>query len=249
MRIAIIGAAGRVGSGLCHRLAPEHELVRADCVPMTGGPGTVRCGDIADPDFMLDTMRGAQASVYLPVAIPIPDRDPCDAVSGAQFDVNVRGVYDWLAAAAHHGVRRTVFASSFNVFDLRQQPQCVSEETPVAGFETYGLTKQLGEDVCRYFARRSGVTSVVLRLCWVRDDEEWSADGVGLTSPRTHVRDVAEAITLALTRPLEGFHLFHIVGQQNGRQWSIDHARQVLGFEPRYVADGNGASDGDGAMS
>lgn len=135
---------------------------------------------------------------------------------------------------------RTVFASSLSVFGLETSPETITEQKLPDPTAVYGLTNQLGEETCRYFASRYAMTVVVLRLGFVCDPDRWAVGGPPRPFPRTHVEDVAEAIRLGLTRPLNGFQLVHIFGERSQFGWSDRHADEVLGFRVHHRHPGHG---------
>lgn len=249
-RMVVYGAAGSIGSALDCRLAGTHDLLLVDRQPMEGPRNKfVRC-DVRDPDTFRQTMPGADASVYLPFAPYRPFVDMCNDMSGASFDVNARGVYYWLAAALKCGVRRLVLTSSLSVYGY-DMPDVLTKDVPTTPADVYGLTKTCGEEICRYFARKHGMSIVVLRLCGICKPDDWTRpEAMEATwflrwnrshhrCPRTHIEDAIDAVVLALTRPFDGFHLFHVFGEHGLRDWPTDDQREELGFTPRYPRFGD----------
>ena len=249
MKIVVYGASGRVGSAFERHVSPDHDLLLVDREVSEDAGARFVAGDVRDPAMFHETLVGADASVYLPFALYEIDPDRCDAKFGASFDVNARGVYYWLAAARKHGVGRLVFTSSLSVYGAVMSDGLTSQ-TPAYPEDVYGLTKMFAEDTCRYFVRKHTMNLVVLRLCSVHTPESWMSSDKALPrrpgnraraskiGSRTHVDDVAEAIRLALVRPLHGFNLFHIFGEAGVRDWPTDAAREQLGFTPNYPTFG-----------
>ena len=236
MKVVIYGAAGKVGRSVCKVLATEHAMTLVDCEPIENGEGPVVMGNVNDPELFQQTVPGADALVYLPYAPYDPYPDKCTAKTGGSFDVNTRGLHDCLAAAREHNVCRVVYTSSLSVLGLAKD-RCtgLSERTLASPCEVYSLTKWLGEEVCRYFSRRYGITVVVLRLCLVTESTDWAKHRNSKRQiPRTHVEDVGRAVGLSLATAFEGFQLFHIFGERANCDWPFDHAEQVLGFTPLY---------------
>jgi len=46
---------------------------------------------------------------------------------------------------------------------------------------------------------------------------------------------VTRAIALALETPEPRYAIVHVVGDNPGRQWDLEAARQLYGWEPRYT--------------
>jgi nucleoside-diphosphate-sugar epimerase len=128
-----------------------------------------------------------------------------------------------LAAEAAAAVR-VVHFSSAQVFGTGAGERLpgylpLDDAHPRGAARAYGMSKCLSEDLCAGFTARTGVPTVSLRPVWVWDpgmyrriEERWRADTAAEGSPYwelgafVDVRDVAEAVGLALTVPLEGHH-------------------------------------------
>src|SRR5688572_3002812 len=105
--VLLTGAAGAVGSLLREPLSRLGPVRLADLVPPTDGPPeSVVVGDLADPEVAERAVAGTSAIVHL-AAYPRPDA-PWDVLVQA----NLRTAASLLDAAARHGVRRIVLASS-----------------------------------------------------------------------------------------------------------------------------------------
>ena len=255
MKIVVYGASGSVGTAFDRRMSSDHDLLAVDLMPPENADRRFITGDVRHPDLFHETLVGADASVYLPFVPYDPGKDPCNAASGASFDVNLRGIFYWLAASREHGVDRLVFASSLSVFGDIHGRGDLNEAMPATPRDIYGLTKTFAEETCRYFVRKYAMDIVVLRLCGVLDHEWWINFGANVQKerakdlaagrgwcggPYTHIDDVAEAIRLAIVRSFSGFHLFHVFGEQDVCDWPTDALREELGFTPRYPTLGDG---------
>jgi UDP-glucose 4-epimerase len=161
-------------------------------------------------------MRGATHVLhYAAVSINKGSADPYESV-----DVNLVGSHNVFAAAADHGVRRLVFASSASVYgDPEQLP--MSEDGPLHPLTPYCISKRAAEDLLGFYQRRSGLSWIALRFFNVygpgqktsayytsvinhfvdrlRAGEAPVIDGRGEQSMDfVHVDDVARAAVLAL---------------------------------------------------
>ena len=130
-------------------------------------PGaTYRQCDINDYDSLIRELAGFEAIVHL-AAVPNPAMEPGREV----FRVNDLGTFALFEAAAAHRIRRFVGASSINAlgyffgkrsFPIQYLP--VDAEHPTFATDAYSFSKQVMEDVGRYFWNRDGIASVMLRL-------------------------------------------------------------------------------------
>ena len=172
MRVLLTGGTGNVGVAAVARLVEAgHAVTVIGRSPDKSLPGAayVRC-DINDFDSLLDVTRGHDAVVHL-AAIPHPVGYPGREV----FRVNDLGTFNVFEAAAEAGISRVVGASSINAvgyyFGDRGPPigyVPIDELHPVLATDAYSFSKQVMEDIGRYFWERDRISSVMLRLPSVR---------------------------------------------------------------------------------
>jgi nucleoside-diphosphate-sugar epimerase len=187
MRILVTGGHGFIGAVACDRLARQHEVIAA----------SRRSGvDVTRPETLAPALAGVEAVVHC-------------AVDGRASIVE--GTANLLAAARAAGVRRFVHLSSVAVYGAAEG--AVRESTPrVPADAGYGLWKAEAEALVE--AERA-MEVVILRpaLVYGPGDPLWIGKmarrlrhgslgtlgdaGEGLAD-LVHVRDVAEAIALAL---------------------------------------------------
>lgn len=213
MRVFLTGGSGNVGRRILPQLIRDFEVTVYDLAPPPRDAG-VRFlrGDILDSASLHWAMADQDAVVHL-AAIPVPGGCSDDTV----MQVNVLGTQRVAEAAAMGSPTRLVTASSDSVYGLvfgggRARPQYVplDEAHPVCPADSYGLSKLLGEEVCRRYTRSHGLATVCLRYCWVFWDETYAAlpgfrGDPGRFRPQMwgyiDVRDVGRAIAAALKAP------------------------------------------------
>jgi len=246
MKVLITGAAGKVGRAVCRELAGVHELRLFDLMPVKEPEGEMILGSVTDGAALWRATVGVDAVIHLAFGrpgAPLPG-DP-DELS---YDVNVKGTHNVFRAAHAAEVKRVVYASSLSVYDglwveWREMPPDVptplAEDYPVNFRTVYGLTKYLGEEIGRYFARQHGLSVIILRLSGVTTPEDWErARQRGWrrwTEGRTSTADVGRAFRLALEAEGIDYDLFHIASSHPQCPWDISHARKVLGYNPQDV--------------
>jgi nucleoside-diphosphate-sugar epimerase len=167
-QVLVTGAAGNLGKSLVVALTARGYRVRAvDCVEGPSAPGIewARC-DITDPVSLHTTMVGCEAVIHL-AALGLPWLASEEEV----FRVNSYGTFCVFRAAAESGIRRVVAASSINAvgmyFGLRHLTVDripMTEECRRITSDIYSFSKQVQEDIAGYFYRRSGITSLSLRM-------------------------------------------------------------------------------------
>ncbi len=182
----------------------------------TGGDVELIDQDVRYGGAVHQAMRGCESVIHFAaVSINKSQADPHESI-----DINMVGNHNVFAAAADHGVRRLVFASSASVYgDPKKLP--MHEDDPLQPLTPYCISKRAGEDLLDFYARRSGLSWMALRFFNVygpgqkttayytsvinhfvnrlRNGEPPVIDGKGEQSMDfVHVHDVARSAVLAL---------------------------------------------------
>jgi len=238
MRVLVVGAAGRVGRTVSQVLAQEHEVIAADIQPLDA-PGAVRM-DILDIPAVQEAVSQADAVVHLAIAdgAPATGRETPEECAAA-LQVHAIGTYNLLRAAVDHGLKRFVYASSVSSVAGYPPHIMIGPEHRHLGGALYGTSKGFGEELCRMFGVRGSLSVAVLRLGNVYLEELAHIPRHPHCS-RVHVEDVAQAFLLALRTERPPFCLVHIVGDNLGRQWDLETAKTLLGWQPRWRFDAEG---------
>lgn len=168
MKVIVTGGAGHVGKATTARLVRSGWDVRV--IGLESGveiPGAefVTC-NILNYDDLREQMRGCQVIVHL-AGIPQPR-----LANGRKiFEVNASGTFNVFEAAAAEGIHRIVQASSINAFgcaysltDISPKYFPIDEEHPTFTTDPYSFSKEIVEDIGRYYWRRDGISSVALRF-------------------------------------------------------------------------------------
>lgn len=161
-------------------------------------------------------MKGCTHAIHFAtVSINKSVADPHESI-----DINVTGNHNVFAAAADHGVRRLVFASSASVYgDPETLP--MREDDRLDPLTPYCISKRMGEDLLGFYQRTKGLSWLALRffnvygegqrveayytsvintfLQRIRAGEPPVIDGRGdQTMDFVHVSDIARAVVAAL---------------------------------------------------
>jgi nucleoside-diphosphate-sugar epimerase len=228
MRVLVIGGAGTVGSLVLPALLSACDVTVADLHPQTDPAFPFRTVNVTDYESLIEACAGQDALVYLAMGTKRGWGEPRWAA--AQFDINCKGLYLTLRAAAEQGVRRVVYASTGSIFD----PYCgrlVTDEPDAV--DAYGLSKHLGEVVCRAAVREHGLDIVALRLIGPMTDQDWTAYNGERAEVMTAASDVASAFLAALRAPIEGFAAAFVSGDHEQVYIDLGPSRALLGWEPK----------------
>ncbi|HTT90502.1 MAG TPA: NAD(P)-dependent oxidoreductase [Acidimicrobiales bacterium] len=229
MRLLVIGGSGYVGRMVLPHLAREHEITIFDLVEPKPGPWVHVIGDVQDVECVTSTLAEIDALVYM--AMNTQSNPGSVPTVANAFDVNVKGVYFAFSTARDNGVPHGVYTSSMSVFSEREGLYPDESAAPDAT-DYYGLTKRLGEEVCKALVADGGITITALRLCFPVDDDAPPPTESGLRATTfTRAKDVAGAILAALEYR-NGFDIFTISGDTSERMMRLSKARKILNWQP-----------------
>jgi nucleoside-diphosphate-sugar epimerase len=235
MRVLYVGGSGYVGRLALPLLRQRFAVRVLDLRAPAGGDEYVR-GDATGHAAVLAALAGVDAVIHGAMA--------AGGDAAAAFGASVTSVHQVLSAAYRAGVPHAVYLSSLSVYadpvSRRLDESAVPDATDV-----YGLTKRLGEEVCRAAVAEFGLSVNILRLAWPTPDHLWPAWG-RVTPPArpagpgsvpacaTAATDVAAAIAAALSYR-DGLQAFTISADELAGRWSTAKARDLLAWHPRFT--------------
>ncbi len=232
MKVLLAGGSGYVGTMVMPYLKGEHTLRVLDPAPPKDPEVEYVAGSVADPAAIRRALDGMEGVVYM--AMPRTEGGHYNVHDiDANYDIHAKHLHRVLLAAAEAKIMRAVYTSSMSVYQHRPPGFPDGEDTPADAPDLYGFTKRLGEIVCDYFGRVRKMAVVSLRLNGPMPLEEWKrAAQAGHVLGQTAAPDVASAIALSLTVPLNGAHILNITGDYVGRYCRCTRAKELLGWEP-----------------
>lgn len=196
MKVLVTGAAGNAGQATCRALsAAGAEIRMADVTPPPKEYAELgefmRC-DTRTPDDARRAVQGMDAVIHL-AAWHCAHQPP---VSDATiFAVNVDGTFHVLEACRAQNIQAVVYASSM----------------AYGWGGVYGVTKVIGEDLCRAYHEMTGASVAMLRY---HDfvPKPYLAFGAKLLRNGVDRRDVADATVAALQAAVDKrFRLFRTI--------------------------------------
>ena len=169
----VTGADGFIGSHLVEALVRSGASVRAlvfynslnswgwldDAAAEVRGQFEVAAGDIRDPQFVRNTVRGCEIVLHLAALISIP----FSYLSTAAFiDTNVTGTLNILQASRDCNVERVVCTSTSEVYGTARYVP-IDEDHPLQAQSPYAASKIAADQLALSFHRSFGAPVVVLR--------------------------------------------------------------------------------------
>src|SRR5579863_226450 len=182
MRIVVTGGSGKVGRAVVRDLLEHgHDVLNIDRTPpdaARSAPAPFLPADLTDYGEALEAVSGAEvltgveAVVHL-AAVP----SPVHATPDVTFSTNIRSTHTVFSAATRLGLGRVVWASSETTlglpFDRPPDYAPVDEQHELRPESSYALSKVLGEEMARQFARWSAIPFVGLRFSNVMEREDY----------------------------------------------------------------------------
>lgn len=167
MRIVITGGGGTLGLALAPTLARTgHDPVLVDIADVATKYEFVRC-DIRDAEATRRALDGSDLVVHAAAihGIHLGDHSPEQF-----FALNLTGTFNVWEASVAARVQGVVFSSTMGVYGQSRKPTtpdsivALHEDVDLRPTDIYAFTKVAGEEMCRYYARQSGIPSVALRF-------------------------------------------------------------------------------------
>lgn len=167
--ICIVGGSGYLGTELAQALARTNRVRIADIrVPATSlleaGVEHMRC-DVTTYEDCRRALDGTQIVFH---RAGLAGNLPSMGSPGMYYRVNVVGTLNILRACVEAGARRLVFDSTEFVYGRSVESPVTEEQRPVP-CSIYGATKLICEEAIRLYGRQSGLSTIALRFCRVRD--------------------------------------------------------------------------------
>jgi len=242
MKVLITGAGGRVGTEVCKDLAQYHELRLLDIRPIQVSKGEVLQGSVADWETVKQSIEGMEAVVHLAIHNPGEQRHQAyHEYIQDDVDVGVKGTDMLLYAAKEAGVKRFVYTSSLNVYSARypKAGEFLQDSDETLSAEHYGTIKWLAEELCRHYALRQGLSTIVLRFNSVTFPEIWKTQGRDIEHPdyactRVHIVDVVRAVRCAIEKEDIQWGRCLISGSNPEKRYDTSTAEELIGFRARY---------------
>ena len=212
MRILITGAGGNLGRAAVPALAAAgHQLRLLDFRAVSGEHEAV-VGDVRDPDVVERAMDDVDAVVHGAAlhGVHLATWPPAEF-----WSTNATGTFTVYEAARKAGVTRVVLASSMVVYGgvggSGDRWGVVTEDSPTAPVDLYGMTKVVAEQIARSYAHIHSISTVALRL-GMFVPETFERYGFRLLFGGVDDRDVGQAVTLALGHdPADDFEAVNIM--------------------------------------
>jgi NAD(P)-dependent dehydrogenase (short-subunit alcohol dehydrogenase family) len=259
MDVLLTGAHGTVGTVVTDHLGDDHEFTLLDREDRPGRETFV--ADVSDYDAIRPAFDGQDAVVHL-AGYPSTDGTWPEVlennVLGTQNALEAAddaGVERFVFASSIHAVGMYEVDNAPEIY-TREFDLTVDHTDPVRPDSPYGASKAAGEDFGRFYAENRDLRFYALRICSIRDPEydhpygdaergvddgRWERGSEAYNERVARLkgtwqsrRDFARMVECCLADESVEFDAFYGVSDNDpDRRWvDLDHAREVLGYDP-----------------
>jgi NAD+ dependent glucose-6-phosphate dehydrogenase len=257
--VLLTGAGGRVGQAILQGLGDaydwrllDREPLSADRLPVGIDEDQTIVADVTDDEAMVEAAAGVGTVVHL-AGDPRPEA-PWDSV----LPNNIDGTQTVFEAAVETGVEKVVFASSNHAVSAYESDGRTPEmyridddfrldgtELPRPG-NLYGVSKAAGETLGRYYHDTADLSVVCVRIGNLTEGHPPRNYERGQAMWLSH-RDCAHLFDRCIEADY-GYEIVYGISDNERKYYSIERAREVLGYEPRddsaeYHLDGTPRSE------
>lgn len=250
-RILVTGGAGFIGSHLVKRLiTPDHNVLviddlssgKRESIPQTGGNLSFVEGNIANKSLLVDVLGEFRPDIVIHLAalhfIPFCNQNPVRTV-----ETNIIGTRHLLETCKIVKPDTFIFTSSGAIYGISDSK--LSEEDLTKPTDIYGISKLIGEDMCRLFYLETGIRTIISRVFNVYGPGETNPHVIpeiikqikegnfelelGNIEPKRdfiNVKDVVDAYLALLTDFRGNFGIFNL---GTGKEYSIREILEICG--------------------
>ncbi|SFF87245.1 NAD+ dependent glucose-6-phosphate dehydrogenase [Halopelagius inordinatus] len=241
--VLLTGAGGRVGQAILRHIGADYdwrlldrEPLSNDKIPEGVDEASVHAVDITDEEAVEEAVSGVRAVIHL-AGDPRPEA-PWSSV----LRNNIDGTHTVVRAAAEAGVEKFAFASSNHAVGNYETPDRTpdmyrpEDEFRLDGTELprpsnlYGASKATGEVLTRYYHDEYGMSVVNVRIGNLTEGHP-PIDYERGQAMWLSYKDCAHLFECCLTADYD-FEIVYGISDNDRKYYSIDRARDVLGFSP-----------------
>jgi UDP-glucose 4-epimerase len=255
MRVLVTGAAGFIAPHVADAFEQYgHHVIRTDI--RSADDGRIVPADLTSLAAMLEVTQGVNIVCHLGGVgdVYFAQNEPQTAAAA-----NVLGTANLLEACLRNGLRKLVYASTWEVYG-EPEYQPMDEDHPCNPDHPYSITKLAGERLVMAYDRLKGLPGIALRIgtsygpgmrpnsvfsIFIRralQGQTITIKGTGQQSRQfTHASDVARAFVMAAESEVRG-EVFNIVADEQITirqlaQSVVQHLPTEITYEPARVGD------------
>ncbi len=229
-RVLLTGAGGNIGRKISAALKERYEAVLLDR-DADAGVG------IEHADFSRFREDWVRRFASVDTVIHLAANPHTDANWSQLIPDNIDSVLNVCAACAQGGARRLLFASSCQTMEgyRDQGAGSITTDLEPRPVNNYGVSKVIGERICRHYSDHYRLSVVCLRIGWVPrggDRAANSATNIWLKRKWLGEKDLIQVFCRSIEAEEVGFGIFYAVSANEGMRWDLEPATRILGYRP-----------------
>jgi nucleoside-diphosphate-sugar epimerase len=223
--VLLLGASGHIAPHIIPGLERYYDLRLADLKPHPGGKPTMKV-DITDYNQVREAARGVEAIMNWSVLRDHPAHS---------FSVSTRGAYHVMKAAAELGISNVLQTGPEMVVEWYRHEFDVGEVPEAPGTGYYRITKYLGLEISRVYARTYGIRTVFFKFNNLFPKPTAPVSGEDFRPFNIVFEDLVEACRLAIEIEFlpDNFQALNMTSYTAQGKYTIDTAHRILGYEPQ----------------
>ena len=262
MNVLLTGSYGRVGTAVIDHLAGEDEYDVTYLDREDHPDHDTVVADVADYDAIRSAFNDTDAMIHL-AGYPETDgtwgeilENNIVGMYNALEAAADAGTETFVFASSNHAVGMYEVENAPAIYEPDFE-LTVDHRSPVRPDSFYGTSKAFGEDLGRFYVenRDFPTTFYALRLCsvrhaeydhpygdaeegvdegqWERNNEQYETQVARMKAMWQSRRDLADMVERCLVTTDPDFDVFYGVSDNERRWFDIDHARDVIGYDPQ----------------
>lgn len=236
--VLLTGAGGHVGRTVLEGLREDYDWkLMYHSQPAEEPDFPYFTGEVEDPEDVRPAMEGVEAVIHL-AGDPRPEAPWRSVLAN-----NIDGTHTVYEVARELGVEKVVYASSnhavgaFETEERTPEMYRADDEFRLDGTEfprpgnKYGISKATGELIGRYYHDKHDISVCNIRIGNLNENHppiDYERGQAMWLSPR----DCAHIHQCALEAEY-GFEIVYGISDNDRKYYSIERAKEVLGYEPR----------------
>jgi nucleoside-diphosphate-sugar epimerase len=233
-RIILTGANGNIGNKVSGALNRKYDLVLLDRRPDEARG--VRHADFSfyDPRWRA-LIRENDTVVHL-AANPHTTARWKDLIPD-----NIDALLNVCGACVEERVSRLVFASSCQTMEgyRGKDVGVIGAEAEPLPENDYGISKMIGERICRSYSEKHSLSAICLRIGWVPTQDLRPGETADPWKKWKWIggADLVQVIERAIEVEGVRFGIFYAVSNNRGMPWDLEPARKILRYDPEDGLD------------
>lgn len=229
-RVLITGAAGNIGTKLRNCLSEKYDLVLLDRKRIRVANAV--CADLSNYDeAWVQHFTNISTVIHL-AANPYEGARWPELISD-----NIDSVLNVCQACEEKDVERLIFASSCHTMEGYKDKNVdlvTADMEPLPDCD-YGVSKLIGERICRSFSDKYALSVICLRIGWVPKADKRPGKELGswLRSLWLSNRDLVQVFERSIEARNIKFEILYAISNNKGMNWDPTTTMKTLNYKPR----------------